>query len=162
MVLHRWMRFLVDWLPRTLLPLCVVIYSRVERPATTAGSLLVIKMLTHLTLRSGYGRPGVLLVYVEDPWCLSRIPGSNFSTPDPGSWSASSNFSILTQNLFLSSRKYDPGSSSRIPDPDLDFLPIPDPGSRILDPGVKKAPDPGSWIRIRNPAFGASSRFRFI
>ncbi len=31
----------------------------------------------------------------------------------------------------------DPGCSSRIPDPDLDFLPIP-------DPEVKKAPDPGS------------------
>ncbi len=36
---------------------------------------------------------------------------------------------------FLSSRKYDPGCSSRIRIPD--FLPIP-------DPGVKKAPDPGS------------------
>ncbi len=33
---------------------------------------------------------------------------------------------------------------SRIPDPDADFLPIP-------DPGVKKAPDPGS--RIRNTVF---------
>ncbi len=29
---------------------------------------------------------------------------------------------------FLSSRKYDPGCSSRIPDPDPDFLPILDPG----------------------------------
>ena len=35
--------------------------------------------------------------------------------------------------------------SSRIPDPDADFLP-----SRIPDPGVKKAPNPGSRIRIRN------------
>jgi hypothetical protein len=40
---------------------------------------------------------------------------------------------------FLSSKKYDPGCSSRIPDPDADFRP-----SRILDPGVKKAPNPGS------------------
>jgi hypothetical protein len=39
---------------------------------------------------------------------------------------------------------------SQIPDPDLDVLPIPDPGSRI--PGVKKASDPGSQIRIRNTA----------
>jgi hypothetical protein len=31
-----------------------------------------------------------------------------------------------------------------IPDPDPDFLPIPDPGFRIPDPGVKKAPDLGS------------------
>jgi hypothetical protein len=30
-----------------------------------------------------------------------------------------------------------------IPDQDLDFLPIP-------DPGIKKAPDPGSLIRILN------------
>ena len=55
--------------------------------------------------------------------------------PDPGS--ASKNLSILTQKWFLSSRKYDLGCSSRITDPDADFLPIP-------DPGVKKAPDPGS------------------
>jgi hypothetical protein len=40
-----------------------------------------------------------------------------------------------TKKWFLSYRKYDPGCSSRIPDPD--FLPIP-------DPGVKKAPDLGS------------------
>jgi hypothetical protein len=38
------------------------------------------------------------------------------------------------QKWFLSFRKYDPGCSSRISDPDADFLPIP-------DPGVKKAPD---------------------
>jgi hypothetical protein len=75
-----------------------------------------------------------------DPGCLSRIPDPTFShprsrirtfsIPDPGS--ASKNLSI-----FLSSRKYDSGCSSRILDPDADFLPIP-------DPGVKKAPDPGS------------------
>ncbi len=52
--------------------------------------------------------------------------------------------SIQTQiflNNFLctgsvADRGYDPGCSSRIPDPV--FLP-----SRIPDPGVKKAPDPG-------------------
>ncbi len=37
------------------------------------------------------------------------------------------------------SKKYDLGCSSRIPDPDADFLP-----SRIPDPGVKKAANPGS------------------
>jgi hypothetical protein len=42
--------------------------------------------------------------------------------------------SVADPGLFLSSRKYDPGYSSRIPVPDLDFVPIP-------DPGVKKAPD---------------------
>ncbi len=35
-----------------------------------------------------------------------------------------------TKKWVLSSRKYDPGCSSRIPDPDADFLPIPGPGSR--------------------------------
>jgi hypothetical protein len=38
--------------------------------------------------------------------------------------------------LFLTSRKYDPGCSSRI---------------RIPDPGVKKATDPGSWIPDPDP-----------
>jgi len=44
------------------------------------------------------------------------------------------NLSILTpkkqKNWFLSSKKYDLGCSSRIPDPDADFLPLSDPGSR--------------------------------
>jgi hypothetical protein len=88
---------------------------------------------------------------VADPGCLSRIPDPTFfhpgsrirtvSIPDPGS--SSKNLSILTpkkdKKWFLSSKKYDPGCSSRIPDPDADFLP-----SRISDPGVKKAPNPGS------------------
>jgi hypothetical protein len=59
------------------------------------------------------------------------IPDPNFFIPDPGS--ASKNISILTpKKWFLNSRKYDPGCSSRIriPDPDPDFLLIPDPGSR--------------------------------
>ncbi len=68
------------------------------------------------------------------------------SIPDPGS--SLKNLSILTpkkaKKWFLSSKKYDPSCSSRIPDPDADFLP-----SRIPDPGVKKAPNPGSRIRIR-------------
>jgi len=46
--------------------------------------------------------------------------------------------------LFLSSQKYDPGSS-RIPDPDPYFLPIPDPGSS----GQKGT---GSLIGTRNTA----------
>jgi hypothetical protein len=43
--------------------------------------------------------------------------------------------------MFVTSWKYDPGCSSWIPDPDLDFLPIEDP-----DLGVKKALDPGSRL----------------
>ncbi len=56
---------------------------------------------------------------------------------------------FLTPKLFLSSRKYDPGSGSW-------FFYL----SRILDPGVKKAPDPGSrgqkgtGSRIRNTTSG--------
>ena len=95
---------------------------------------------------------------MADPGCLSRIrlflhPGSRIRTvsiPDPGS--SSKNLNILTpkkaKKWFLSSKKYDLGCSSRIPDPDADFLP-----SRIPDPEVKKAPNPGSRIRIRNTAF---------
>jgi hypothetical protein len=55
-----------------------------------------------------------------------------------------------TKKWFLSSRKYDPGCSSLIPDPDADFLPIPDPGSR----GQKGT---GSRIRIRNSAENTKS-----
>ncbi len=65
----------------------------------------------------------------------SRIPDPNIFPPG----SASNNLSILTQKMFLSSRKYDLGWSFqiRIPNSDPEFLPIP-------DPGVKKAPVPGS------------------
>jgi hypothetical protein len=77
-----------------------------------------------------------------------KHPGSEFFHPgarvkkfrilDPDPYRRISVF-FSPKKLFLSSRKYDPGCSSRIPDPDLDFLPIPDLGSR-----VKKALDPGS------------------
>jgi hypothetical protein len=97
---------------------------------------------------------------IRDVYPGPRIPDPTFfhpdsrvrtvSIPDPGS--SSKNLSILTpkkaKKWFLSSKKYDPGCSSRIPDPDADFLP-----SRIPDPGVKKAPSPGSRIRIRNTGY---------
>ncbi len=57
----------------------------------------------------------------------------------PGSWIRIKE-SILTQKLVVSKlSEFDPGWSSRIliPDPDTDFLPIPDPGvikNRIPDP----------------------------
>ncbi len=73
--------------------------------------------------------PGYLIRLLFHPG--SRIRIKEFKYFNPKKW-------------FLSSRKYDSGCSSRIPDPDPDFLPIPDPGSLILDPGVIKAPDPGS------------------
>jgi hypothetical protein len=73
-----------------------------------------------------------------------RIPEPNFFPP--GSRILIQEFKYFNPTKwFLSSRKYDPGSSSQIRIPDLDthFLPIPDP-----DPGVKKAPDPGSETLI--------------
>ncbi len=92
---------------------------------------------------------------VADPGCLSRIPDLTFfhpesririvSIPDPGSELFPSRIRIKEfkyfnpKKWFLSSRKYDPGCSSRIRVPDPDFLPIPDPRSR-----GQKVPDPGS------------------
>jgi hypothetical protein len=85
-------------------------------------------------------------------------PGSDFfpsRIPDPNCLHLGSRILIKEfkyfkkrKKRFLSSKKYDPGCSSRIPDPDADFLP-----SRIPDPGVKKAPNPGSRIRIRNTEY---------
>ncbi len=76
-------------------------------------------------------------VYPGSDFFPSRIPDPNCS--HPGSRIRIKEFKYFKpKKWFLSSRKYDPGCSSRIPDPDPDFLPIPDPGSRIPDPGVKK------------------------
>ncbi len=74
-------------------------------------------------------------------------PGSK-RFPDPGSATASKSLSILSQNLFLSSRKYDPGCSSRIRI--LIFLPIPDPGSRGSKSHRIPDPDPQHWIFLAN------------
>ncbi len=43
-----------------------------------------------------------------------------------------------------------------IPDPDLGFLPIPDPRSQIPDAGVKKEPDPGSATLFFHSTFFVS------
>ena len=98
----------------------------------------------------------------ENQWCGSGMfipdptffhPGSRIRTVsilDPGS--ASKNLSILTpkktKKWFLSSKKYDPGCSSWIPDPRSGcwLSLIPDPGSR----GQKGT---RSRIPIRNTAF---------
>jgi hypothetical protein len=81
---------------------------------------------------------------VADPDPTFFHPGSRIRTvsiPDPGS--SSKNLSILNpqkaKKWFLSSKKYDPGCSSRIPDPDADFLP-----SRIQGSKRYPIPDPGS------------------
>ncbi len=88
---------------------------------------------------------------VADPGLLSRIPDPTFfhtgsrirtvSIADPGS--SSKNLSILTpkkqKNWFLSSKKYDPGCSSRIR-----MLTFSHPGSRIQGLKRHRIPDPGS------------------
>jgi hypothetical protein len=83
--------------------------------------------------------------------CGSGMCIPNFSVPNPGSEFFSSRIRSKEfeycnpKKWFLNSRKYDPGCSSRIPDPDTGFLPIPDPGQM----GQKGT---GSRIRIRNTA----------
>jgi hypothetical protein len=88
-------------------------------------------------------------MFIPDPTFFH--PGSRIRTvsiPDPGLIKEFKYFNPKkAKKWFLSSKKYDPGCSSRIPDQDAVFLP-----SWIPDPGVKKAPNPGSRIRIRNTA----------
>jgi hypothetical protein len=90
-------------------------------------------------IRDVYPGSRIRLFSIPDPNCLhpgSRILIKEFKYFNPKK----------AKKWFLSSKKYDPGCSSRIPDPNVDFLP-----SRIPDPGVKKAPNPGSRIRIPDP-----------
>ena len=91
---------------------------------------------------------GKALLRIPDPgsnFFPSRIPVPNCL--HPGSRIRIKEFKYFNpkkpKKCLISFRKYDPGCSSRIPDPDADFLPIPDPGSR----GQKGT---GSRIRIRN------------
>jgi hypothetical protein len=108
------------------------------------GKLLFCLYVCTVELPLAKLREGEYQSSVADPGCLSRIPDRNFSIRDPilfhpGSRIRIKNLSILTQKNFLSSRKYDPGYSSRVRI--LIFLPIPDNGSR----GQK-----GTGSRIRN------------
>jgi hypothetical protein len=75
---------------------------------------------------------------IPDPIFFIPDPGPMVKKiPDPGS---------ASKTFFLSSQKYDSGCSSRIriPDPDLDLLPIRDPESPCGQKGT------GSRILIRN------------
>jgi hypothetical protein len=95
-------------------------------------------------------------------WRIRDVyPGSRirlFSIPDPGSELSPSRIRVpdphqriyyfnpkKSKKRFLSSKKYDPGCSSRIPVLDADFLP-----SRIPDPGSRGQKGTQSRIRIRN------------
>ncbi len=66
----------------------------------------------------------ILFSVFADPGCLTRIPEPNFFHPG----FASKNFSILTLKNF--SKLSEIWSGLFILDPDPDFLPIPDPGSK--------------------------------
>jgi hypothetical protein len=85
-------------------------------------------------------------MFTPDPGTRIRM----FSIPDPGSdfFHRGSRIRIkefkdfTPKKWFLSPQKYDPGCSSRIPDPDPDFLSIPDPGVKkhlIPDPRYESA-----------------------
>ncbi len=92
----------------------------------------------------------IQIFFILDPWSQIQI----FSIRGPGSRIRIKEFKYFNpKKWFLSSQKYVPGFPSRIriPDPDSDFLPIPDPDSvsQIPNPGVKKAPEP--WSRIPDP-----------
>ncbi len=72
----------------------------------------------------------------------SRIPDPNFFHPGSGSRIRIKEFKYFNpKKWFLSSRKYDPGCSFRIPDPD--FSPIPDPGVTR-----HRIPDPQHWSKL--------------
>jgi hypothetical protein len=90
-----------------------------------------------LRIRDVYPGSRIRLFSIPDPNCLH--PGTRILINEIKYFNPNK-----TKKLFLSSKKYDLGCSSRISDPDADFLPIPDPGSR----GQK-----GIRSRIRNTAW---------
>ncbi len=97
------------------------------QPGSSTITFIQQQWASVLRIRDVYPGFRIRLFSIPDPNCLhpgSRIRIKEFKYFNPKKW-------------FPSSRKYYSGCSSRIPDPDADFLPIP-------DPGVKKAPDPGS------------------
>jgi hypothetical protein len=81
------------------------------------------------------------------------------SIPDPGSRILDPHQRIKyfnpqkSKQWFLSSKKFDPGCSSRIPDPDADFLP-----SWITGPGGQK----GTQSPIPDPGSGSAALFMII
>jgi len=99
--------------------------ARWPRPGTDSGKEKLKKEMTSL-------KP-LITISVADPGCLFRIPnpGSDFfpsRIPNPNFFhpgSASNNLSNLTQKMV--SKFYKIWSRLFIPDPDPDFLPIPDP-----------------------------------
>jgi hypothetical protein len=122
-----------------------------------ASTLLV--NISVLRIRDVYPGSRVRLFSIPDPGSeFFECCGSGMFILDPGSEFFPSRIRIFPSQIrdphqrivtqkkwFLSSRKYDPGCSSWIPDKILTFYPSWIPGSkRQRIPGSKKAPDPGS------------------
>jgi len=97
-----------------------------------------------------------LQISVADPGCLYRTSDPNFFHPGSEFFPTGSRIRIKEykyfnpKKWFLNSRKYDPGCSSRfrISDPEPDFLPIPDPGSRGQEKR-HRIPDPQHCCKFR-------------
>jgi hypothetical protein len=93
-------------------------------------SLIKCRFLHPSTTNQSFGLVFVA-ASVADPGCLFQIPDPNFFHPGsrvkkiPGSAFTSKNSSILTQKIV--SKLSEISSKMFIPNPDLDFLPIPDP-----------------------------------
>ncbi len=109
--------------------------------------------MLHLVLR-------IRDVYPRSDFFPSRIPDPGSWIPDPNCLHSGSRIHIKQfkyfnpkkpKKWFLSSRKYDPGCSSRIPDTDADFLPIPDPRSRGSKRHRIPDPDPQHWLHLTEP-----------
>ncbi len=136
-----------QWWCRTRFPCCLS--RRFGRRGLVFFSLIdfcVVGSSVDLFCGSLFPYPWHFLpISVADPGCLSQI--LIFYIPDPNFFhpgSASKNLSILIQEK-NGSKLSEIWSGWLIPDPDPDFLPIPDPGLR----GQKAT---GSRIRIRNTA----------
>ncbi len=108
--------------------------------------------------------PGSRIPDPDADFLPSRIPDPTFfhpgsrirtvSIPDPGS-RILKEFKYFNpkkaKKWFLSSKKYDPGCSSRIPDPwsGCWLSPIPDPGSRGQKSTQSRIPDPQHWKKLQ-------------
>jgi hypothetical protein len=90
-------------------------------------------------------------VYPGSEFFPSRIPGQKDSRIWIRIRIKEFNYFNPKKCFFLSSRKYDPGCSTRnqTPDLDLDFLPIPDPGSRVQGSKKHRIPDPEHETLLR-------------
>ncbi len=117
-----------------------------------ASQLLFCLFGTSAEGHIGWFSPPVLRIRDVYPGSRIRL----FSIPDPGSELSPSRIPDPHQRIhvfkpqkkqkywFLSSKKYDPGCSSRIPDPGSGcwLSPIPDPGSRGQKGTQSRIPDP--------------------